>query len=140
MSQPKFDEITNVILRDFCKEKCDKFSDFCELIFKIGEMEIKINNKKILKLTVQIMRFVYSKLMEFLLPDSSIQSFLNNFFENVYHFTNFKIHLHHSHVTGKILSYSHDFCNWRVRENQIGFSCLVHNFFLFWLLLFTKRH
>ena len=90
-------------------------------------MEIKTNNKK--KLTVQIMRFVYKKLMEYLLPDSSIQSFFKSFFENVYHFTNFKIHLHHPHLIEKILSYLHDYCNWRVRENQIGFSCLGDNFF-----------
>ena len=29
------------------------------------------------------------------------------------------MHIHHSHVTGKIHGYSHDFCNWKIRENQL---------------------
>ena len=41
---------------------------------------------------------------------------------------NFKAHIHHSHVTSKIYGYVHDFYNWRVRENQTGFSCIAHNY------------
>ena len=40
-----------------------------------------------------------------------------------------KIHLHHSHVTGKIIGYVHDFCNEKIRENKDVFSCIAHNFF-----------
>ena len=54
-----------------------------------------------------------------------------NFFENVYRIVNIKIHLHHSHVTGKIYDYAHDFCNWKVRKNQLGISCIAHNYFGF---------
>ena len=42
-----------------------------------------------------------------------------------------KIHLHHSHVAGRIYSYAHDFCNIKVRENQPQFSCIAHNFLVF---------
>ena len=42
-----------------------------------------------------------------------------------------KIHLHHSHVTGKILGYAHEFCNEKVRENKDIFSCIAHNFLCF---------
>ena len=41
------------------------------------------------------------------------------------------IHLHHSHVTGKILGYAHDFCNEKFRENKDIFSCVAHTFFGF---------
>ena len=51
------------------------------------------------------------------------------FFGNVYREVNVKIHLHHSHATGKIYDYVHDFCNWKVRENQSGYSCIAHNYF-----------
>ena len=43
------------------------------------------------------------------------------FFESVYRIVNVKIDLHHSHVTGKIYGYAHDFCNWKGRENQLNF-------------------
>ena len=29
-----------------------------------------------------------------------------------------KTHFHHSHITGEIIGYSHNFCNFRVRENK----------------------
>ena len=51
-----------------------------------------------------------------------------NFFESVHRIINVKIHLHHSHMTGKIISYAHYFCNMKVRENQNQFSCIAHNF------------
>ena len=31
----------------------------------------------------------------------------------------------------KTLGYLHNTCNWRVRENQVSFSCLAYNFFGF---------
>ena len=44
----------------------------------------------------------------------------------VHKILNVKIHLHHSHVTlKKILSYTHDFCNEKVRENKGVFSCVA---------------
>ena len=61
----EFDDTTNDILRKSCKEKYAEFSDFVEPIIKIREIGIKISNKKIPKLTLQIIEFVYSKLMEF---------------------------------------------------------------------------
>ena len=54
-----------------------------------------------------------------------------NFFENVHEIINVKIHLHHLHVTGKIIAYAHDFCNMKVRENQNQSSCIGHSFFGF---------
>ena len=34
-----------------------------------------------------------------------------NVFRNVHHLIKFKIYLYHSHITGEILGYTHDFCN-----------------------------
>ena len=42
----------------------------------------------------------------------------NNSFRNVHHQIKVKVHLDHSHITGKILGYTDDFCNWNVRENK----------------------
>ena len=55
----------------------------------------------------------------------------NNLFESVHKLASVKIHLHHSHVTGEIIGYTHDFCNWIVRENRDIVSCIAHNFFKF---------
>lgn len=98
-------------------------------------MEIKINNKNILKLTLQVSGFVCSKLTminDYPVSDFPIQLFTwNKFFEKIHHLINVKIHLHHSHVIGKTLKCSHDFCICKVRENQISFSCLDITFFGF---------
>ena len=62
-----------------------------------------------------------------------------NFFESIHRLIIVKIHLHHSHVTGKIYGYAHDFCNMKVRENQNQFSCIAHNFFGFDMLFLIKE-
>ena len=51
---------------------------------------------------------------------------------------NVKIHLYHSHVTGKIIGYIHDFCNEKIRENKDVFSCIAHNFFGFDIYFLLK--
>ena len=56
---------------------------------------------------------------------------------NIRRVVSIKMNLHHSHVTGKILGYAHDFCNTKVTENQNRFSLLALNFFgcnMFFLL------
>ena len=62
-----------------------------------------------------------------------------NFLESIHKIINVKIHLHYSHLTGKIYSYAHDFCNMKVRENQNQFSCIAHNFFRFDRFFLIKR-
>ena len=52
----------------------------------------------------------------------------DKFSGNVYRMIKVKMHLHHSHVTGEISGYVHDFCNWRVRENKTEFVVFGHNF------------
>ena len=52
-----------------------------------------------------------------------------------------KVHLHHSHITGKILRYSHDFCNASVIEktrSEIPF--VAHNFFGFDIFYYLKTY
>ena len=61
-----------------------------------------------------------------------------NFFKSIHKIINVKIHLHHSHVTGKIYNYMPDFCNMKVRENKDQFSCIAHNFFGFDMFFLLK--
>ena len=70
--------------------------------------------------------------MDFPVSNFSFETITNKkYFENIYKIVNVKIHLHHSHVAGKIYRCVHDFCNWKVRESQIGISCIAHNLFSF---------
>ena len=42
-----------------------------------------------------------------------------------------KTNIHHSHITGDILGYSHSYCNLKVRENRDKISMIAHNLFRF---------
>ena len=75
---------------------------------------------------LQIWAFVYQRLIDF--PECKLDYktlTTINFFESVHKLTNVKIHLHYSHMTGRIYSYAHHFCKMKVRENQFQFSCIA---------------
>ena len=63
-----------------------------------------------------------------------------NFFRNVHRLIRFKIHLHHSHITGEILGYTHDFCNWTVRKNKSQIAMIAHNLFGFDMFFLIKAY
>ena len=62
------------------------------------------------------------------------ERFLTNLF-SIY--TN-KTVVHHSHVSGKILGFVHDFCNLKVRENYYTIPVIAHNQFRFDFFFFLK--
>lgn len=73
--------------------------------------------------------FIYTHLTDFPVSNFAIQTFVcANYFENL-HIITVKLNLHHSHITGKIQGYVHDFCNDKVHENENLMSCLAHKFF-----------
>ena len=89
---------------------------------------------------MQIYAFFYKEIMKF--PNTFFESeafTTNELFDFVHKLINVKIHLHHSHITGEIKGYSHDFCNWIVRENRDVVSCIAHNFFKFDFYFFLKN-
>ena len=69
------------------------------------ELISDVNGSKIPKFTLQTYAFVYQRLMDF--PEGRFDYEILmaiNFFESIHKIINVKIHLHHSHVTGKIIS------------------------------------
>ena len=89
--------------------------------------------------TLQLYAYVYQKIMDFPKGKVDYETLTTNgLFIQVHKILNVKIHLHHSHVTGKILGYTHDFCNEKVRENKDVFSYVAHNFFGFELYFLIK--
>ena len=71
-------------------------------------------------------------MMGFPNTDFSIPSVIStNLFERVRQIASVRIYLHHSHVTGRILGFAHDFCNWKAREKYYYFTCFTHKCFGF---------
>ena len=83
---------------------------------------------KIAKKTPQIYPFVHRRIMDFPQNKFDYETLAtNDLLVYVHKIINVKIQIHHSHVTGKIKGYAHDFCNEQVRENKKTLSCVAHN-------------
>ena len=65
----------------------------------------------------------------------------NNFFTNVHRLIRGKFHLHHSHITGKIFGYAHDFCNTiLVEKSTTEIPLVAHNFLGYDLFYYMKAY
>ena len=51
------------------------------------------------------------------------------FMKNIKGVINNKTHIHHSHVNGEIIGYSHSYCNQKLSENKSKISVIAHNLF-----------
>ena len=90
------------------------------------------------KLNLKVYAFVY---MLVYFPNSDIQygTFTTSaFFTNLHHLIKMKNHLHHSHITGKILGFPHDFCNTKATKKIAPVIAL--NLFGFHLYYFIKGY
>ena len=52
-----------------------------------------------------------------------------NFIENARRIQNNTVQLHHSHVTGEIICYSHSYCNQKIKKNYFKIPVVAHNLF-----------
>ena len=105
-------------------EYCDAYEYEVEELVEneIKKIEVKHNKtKKMSKFTLQLYSLLYDCLMNFpaVKFDEIKTVTTDGFMKELYRVVNDKVHIHHSHVTGKIHRYSHDFCNWKTRENQL---------------------
>ena len=94
------------------------------------------------KYALQLYSFFYDGIMNF--PTTKFDEIktvsTDGFIINLYRIINFKVHIHHSHVTGQIIGYSHDFCNWNVRENNYIVPLIGHNFLGFDIYYMVKGY
>ena len=128
-------------LENFLREECSAYDYNVEgLVEEIKSVEVK--KTKFPKFTMQIYAFLYDCLMDF--PSCKFDEITTvttkGFLEKLYKVINSKVHLHHSHVTGKIIGHSHDFCYWKVRENNGNISLLGHNFLGFDIFYMVKGY
>ena len=78
-------------------------------------MHLKKESGSVNKFNLKVYAYVYDQLIDF--PRSEINYELitsSKFVIHVHELIKGKVHLHHSHITGKIIGYSHDFCNTKV--------------------------
>ena len=124
----------------FIQKHFSDFDSFEQIKEDIEIVEIKgYTNSKIPKFSLQIYAFVYDKIMKFPFSQFEYETVTtSNLFVSVHRIINAKIHLHHSHVTGQVKGYAHDFCNWTVRENHDVVPCIAHNFFKFDMFFLLK--
>ena len=129
----EFSDCPHEELLNFCLEFCSDCVDFIEIKKTISDVDMKNNPRsKISKRILQLYAYVYQKIIDFPRVKFDYETLTTyDMFVYVHRIINVKIHLHHSHVTGKILGYAHDFCNEKVRENKDVFSCVAYNFFGF---------
>ena len=88
---------------------------------------------------MKLYAFVYNSLIDFPKSKFNYETITTNkFLGNVHRYIKVKIHLHHSHITGEIFGYSHDFCNWKVKETKNEIPLVAHNQFGFHMFYFIK--
>ena len=133
----KNDEI-NTEVSEFIEENyADDSID--ELKNRIMQTEIKNASKssygKVPKFNLKIHTFIYNLLVHFPVTDIQYETFTtDSFVINAHRLIKMNVHLNHSHITGKRLGYTHDFCNLRVKENIFQIPVIAHNLFGFNLL------
>ena len=115
----------------------DKLKSNIELI----EIKNYVKSNKIPKFNLKLYALVYNSLIEFPRSKFNYETITtNNFFGNVHKYIKVKIDLRHSHITGEIFGYSHDFCNWKVEESKNEILLIAQNLFGFDMFYFIKGY
>lgn len=87
---------------------------------------VVIKRKKFVKVDFadEIITFIYSSLIK-LEETKKVKgiSVSKNFIQNIKGIMNNKTHIHHSHITGEIIGYSHSYCNQKSNGKQIKNKC-----------------
>ena len=112
----------------------------------INQTEIKnaflVTRGNVFKFNLKIYAYVYEQLLIFSPSEIEYETMTTNkFFSHVHQLIRGKVHLHHSHITGNIIGYPHDFCNMAfVKKCTSEIPFVVHNFFGFDLFYFMKTY
>ena len=91
------------------------------------------------KFRLKIYAYVYNELIQFPMGIDYDSITSKKLFQHVHNQITHKVHLHHSHITGQIIGYSHSFCNKQVIElERPEIPCIAHNLFGFDFWFFLK--
>ena len=94
---------------------------------------------KIPRFNLKLYALIYDTLIDFRISKFNYERITtDDFFRNAHRFIKVKVHLHHSHVTGEIFGYSHDFCNWKIGKIKNEIPLFAHNLFRFNIFILLK--
>ena len=138
----------NDFLNDSTKEFVQETflgDEICDIKNTINQADIKNPLEKsgsINKFNLKVYAYVYDQLVAFPKSEINYESITSSkFFIHVHELIKRKVHLHHSHITGQIVGYLHDFCNTKVIEKSNSEIPLVaYNLFGFDLFFFMKTY
>ena len=100
---------------------------------------LKTAGKSVPTINLKIYAYLYNELFCFLIDGEFDCLISDKFFIHVHNQIKQKLHLHHSHITGEIYGYAHDFCNKKVIEMENPeIPCIAHNLFGFDYWFFLK--
>ena len=114
-------------------------SEIEEIVEKIKKIKTSRDDDK--KATKEkTIGFLYSQSINFLPTDKVKGDFpiSDKFLLNMIAILKNQLVLHHSHVTGKVIGYAHDFCNQKCRDNYYTIPVMAHSQFRFDFFLFLK--
>ena len=141
----------NIRFRDLSTEVAqfleDNFND-CDMSFikeQILETEIKniekTSKKSVPKVYLKVYAYLYDELISFPKSGEIDAITSDKLFIHVHNQIKQKLHLHHSHVTGEIKGFAHDFCNTKVVELESAeIPVIAHNLFRFDYWFFLKGY
>ena len=134
-----FNDFFDEKLVNFLKDYCPIYEYDIEGLIEneIKTFEIKYNKTmKVPKFTMQLnlMDFPSTKFDE--IKTVTTRGFLNK----INKILNARVHLHHSHVSGEMHGYSHDYCNWKSKENKQYVPLIGHNFLGFDIFYMVKGY
>ena len=88
----------------------------------------------------QVLDYLYKESLQFSKNENIDleMPYSNSFLSNLAGIATNKPVVHHSHVSGKIIGFVHDFCNQKVRENYYTIPVIAHNQFRFDFFFFTQ--
>ena len=139
----------NVCLRDLSSDvrnfletnfdDCDPGYIKSEIMQTDIKNALKLCGRSIPKFQLKIYAYLYDELFCFP-PDTNYDTLTSKkFFNHVHNQITQKLHLHHSHITGQIIGYAHNFCNRKVIESEKQqIPCIAHNLFGFDFWFFMK--
>ena len=121
----------------------DEINEIKNIITKTEIKNLLSNTcKNVAKFNLKVYAYIYNKLIIFPRGDIEYETITTNkFFTNIHRLIRAKFHLHHSHITGEIFGYAHDFCNTMLVERETcEIPFIAHNFFGFDLFYFMKAY
>ena len=115
-------------------------SEIEEIVAKIQKIKTHKNDKSNDCTKKKIIGYLYRQSIPFLSNDKIDPSFSmsEKFLLNLYHIHTNKPVIHHSHITGNVIGFAHEYCNSQVRENYYNIPLIAHNQFKFDFFLFLK--